>query len=114
MGATERATMALAFFCGVRVEEAGRLVWEDIDLNRRIIQIGHSQSKMGHRRVNVISDNAYEWLNLCKSTGRVAPQNHEERLKRLRRESGIKYPQNAMRHCFTSYHIAKHKGLVLL
>jgi integrase len=93
--------MALVFFCGVRVEEAGHLMWEDVDLNR-IVQIGHSQSKMGHRRVNTIPDNAYEWLNLCKSTGRVAPQNHQERLKRLRRKSGISYPQNAMRHCFAS------------
>src|SRR5262249_21654343 len=78
----ECATMALVFFCGIRVEEAGRLTWDDIDLNRRIVQIGHSQAKMAHRRVNSISDNAYEWLALCKSKGRVAPPNHVERLKR--------------------------------
>jgi hypothetical protein len=27
----------------------------------------------------------------------------------MRKKSGISYPQNAMRHCFASYHIGKHK-----
>jgi len=105
----ECALMALVFFCGVRVEEVGRLTWADVDLNRRIVLIGHDQSKMRHRRVNPIPDNAYEWLNLCKSIGNVGPFNHEERMKRLRRKSGVKYPQNAMRHCFCSYHLAMYR-----
>lgn len=105
----ECATLALVFFAGVRVEEAGRLNWDDLDLDRGFAKIAPENAKMRTRRVNSIPANCLEWLRLCKAAGKVAPHNHEERLKRMRRESGVEYPQNAARHCFASYHLAKHR-----
>jgi len=103
----ECASMALVFFCGVRVDEVERLSWENIDLIRKKIKIEPKQSKKSRRRVNDISENAFYWLSICKSKGRIAPSDYSQRMKRLRRRAGIDYPQNAMRHCFASYLIAK-------
>jgi integrase len=106
----ECACMALVFFCAVRVEgECSRLSWDDVDLDARIVKIASAQSKTGQRRVNAIPDNAFEWLNLCKGTGQIAPTDYKQRMKRLRRDSKVPYPNNAMRHCFCSYHIAKYR-----
>lgn len=111
----ECACMALVFFCGVRPEgEVARLTWEtNVDLDARIVTIAHDQSKTGSRRVNAIPDNAWEWLNLCKGSGQIAPNDFKQRMKRLRQRckaaNHFDIPTNTMRHCFCSYHIAKHK-----
>ena len=86
----ECAAMALVFFCGVRVEgEAGRLTWEDVDLNKAKVQISPENSKTGLRRVNNILENALEWLKLCKSKERMVracvsacSRSHEQRRAR--------------------------------
>jgi integrase len=103
----ECASMALVFFCGVRPEEVERVNWSEIDLERRRLRV--EKPKVGPRRVNEIPKNAYEWLLLCKSKGRVAPHDYKQRMKRLRRRSGVVYPQNGMRHCFAGYHVAQHR-----
>lgn len=103
------ASMALVFFCGVRVEEAGRLEWSDVDLKRAKVKISPEVAKTGHRRVNDIPKNALEWLRLCAGEGAVAPRDYNQHMKRLRAKSGVEYPQNAMRHCFCSYHLTHHK-----
>lgn len=105
----ECACMILVFFCGVRVAEVGRLCWEQIDLKNMLVKIEWEDAKTSDRRVNVISANAFEWLQICKSKGRISPNDFNQRLKRLRAKSGIKYPQNGMRHSFAAYHLAKHK-----
>jgi site-specific recombinase XerD len=105
----ECAIMALVFFCGVRVQEAGRLNWEDLDLESATVEISDEKAKTRHRRVNQIPENALEWLKLCKSTSGIRPNDFLQRMKRLRKKAGIEYPQNAMRHCFASYHLAQHK-----
>lgn len=103
----ECASMTLVFFCGVRVDEVERLSWDQIDLKRKRIKVEPEQSKKARRRVNDISENAFHWLSLCKRSHRIAPNDYAQKMKRLRARSKIAYPQNAMRHCFASYHIAK-------
>ena len=96
--------MVLVFFCGVRVEEVGRLGWDDIKLNRDKPIVDMRKTKKGRRRIPEIPENAC-WLRLCVSSGRVAPDNYTKRMQRLRRRAGVQYPQNAARHCFASYHL---------
>jgi integrase len=103
----ECACMALVFFCGVRVHEVGRLTWNGVDLNAKEVTVEWEEAKKRKRRVNKISDNAMEWLKLCQSTGDIAPNDYLQRMKRVRQRAAVKYPQNAMRHCFSAYHIAK-------
>ncbi len=102
----ECAAMALVFFCGVRVEEVSRLTWADVNFETRNVTLEIAAAKQGKRRVNPVPPNAWEWLNLCKATGSVAPANYSKRMQRLRKRAAIKYPQNAMRHCFSGYHLA--------
>ena len=102
----ECASMALVFFCGVRVDEINRLNWSLIRLNGAKSFVDVHEAKNRHRRVNSIPPNAVEWLRLCQSGGRVAPGNYTKRMQRLRKRANVYYPQNAARHCFASYHIA--------
>jgi site-specific recombinase XerC len=103
----ECASMALVFFCGVRVDEVSRLTWIDnINLDKKVLRLEANITKKARRRINSIPDNAIHWLNLCKDTGKVAPDDYDQRMKRLRNKTGIIYPQNGMRHSFTGYHLA--------
>jgi integrase len=115
----ECASMVLVFYCGVRVDEVDRMNWEDIDFEGRYIILEGAITKKGKRRQNRISDNAYEWLDTIREglrensflridpTGRIAPSDYTQRMRRLRRAAGLDaedYPQNSMRHSFCSYH----------
>ena len=105
----ECAAMVLVFFCAVRVEEVSRLTWGEINFETGIVNLEIAAAKTGKRRVNPIPPNALEWLKLCKSSCNVAPDNYAKRMQRLRKKAAIKYPQNAMRHCFAGYHLALHE-----
>jgi integrase len=102
------ASMVLVLFCGVRVEEVSRLNWADIDFVKGKIDLKASATKKGRRRVNTIPRNALEWLELCRASGDIAPSDYLQKMKRLRKKVGLKYPQNAMRQSFSAYHVAKH------
>jgi site-specific recombinase XerD len=104
----ECAVLALVLFCGVRMEEASRAVWEEISLDVARPRVRVERVKNSRRRVNDIPSNAVWWLRECFSTGRVGPPNFEKCLQRLRAKAGIKYRQNAARHSFASYHVAMH------
>jgi len=81
----ECASLVLTYFCGVRMEEVTRIKWEDVKLEENPPIIIVDYPKITHqRRINTLSDNAVEWLKLCKSTGDVAPPNYIERMRRLR------------------------------
>jgi integrase len=104
----ECSCMALALFCGVRVEgEMTRLTWENIDFEKGEFVVAGEAAKMGSRFPKEIPENCLDWLKLCKERGPIAPGNYIERMKRARQRAGILYPQNAMRHSFASYHLHK-------
>jgi integrase len=106
----ECAAMVLVFFCGVRVDEVERCVWDNIDLQRGKITLSADSTKAGRKRINAIPPNAIAWLKACKNIGSIAPHDYDQRMRRLRRRAGLDYPQNAMRHSFAGYHIARHKN----
>lgn len=102
----ECAAMTLVFFCGVRVDEVARLTWASVDLEKMLLRLEAEITKKARRRVNGIPQNALHWLTLCKGSGKIAPADYDQRMKRLRKKSGVKYPQNGMRHSFCGYHLA--------
>lgn len=106
----ECASMALVLFCGVRVEEVERLTWADVRLDSRRVVLEAAVAKKRKRRVNEISENAYEWLTRCHSTAAIAPRNYDNRLRSIRQQAGVTYGQNSMRHSFASYHVALHEN----
>jgi integrase len=131
----ELALSVVGWFCGIRVEEIGRVGWEDLD--REAEQGGDSErkdftgweitvwankEKMGISKVNPVPENAKEWLSLCRKHWKneaitkactydsFAAADHPQRMKKLRgkftKETGIKLPQNTARHSFASHHLA--------
>ena len=105
----ECACMALILFCGVRVEEAKKLSWEDVRLETRKVHLDAIITKKRKKRINQIAENALVWLTLCKGDGIIVPKNYMNRLRHVRKKIGLKYFQNSMRHSFASYHVAMHE-----
>ena len=59
--------------------------------------------------MNAVPDNAVEWLKELRSAGRITADNHEGRMRWMRKASKIDYQQNSARISFASYHVALHE-----
>ena len=105
----ECAALVLTLFCGVRVDEVDRLTWEKIKLDADVPVVALDQTKANRRRVNALPANAVQWLKELRSTGRVTAENHEGRMRWMRKASKIEYQQNSARISFASYHVAMHE-----
>jgi integrase len=110
-------------FCGARSSEALKYLrikdirWEEKELYLL-------KGKTGRGRVMSIPDCAYEWLLLLKntkysildeSTDYYNPQSlmfglSSSQLSLFRKEKGIKWDRNLLRHSFISHHISLHKN----
>ncbi len=105
----ECTALVLTLFCGVRVDEVDRLTWDKIKLDEEVPVVALDQTKANRRRVNVLPDNAVQWLKELRSTGRVTAENHEGRMRWMRKTSKTEYQQNSARISFASYHVAMHE-----
>ena len=114
-----QAGFAIAWFAGVRPEELvpvdgqkERLLWSDIDVPARTIQIRAAVSKTRHPRlIHDCFENLWSWLEAvpkAKRTGQVMPINHRN-FKKMRRAiadmTGIPspWPRDLTRHSFSTY-----------
>jgi integrase len=129
LSACEGATLAytaISLFAGLRASEVQKLDWVEIDFESGHIEVTAAKSKTAKRRLVPIADNLREWLTpLAKVSGPVAPTALRDRLDESRRVAGFgkpgseseeekkagvklsEWPQNAMRHSFGSYRLAK-------
>lgn len=118
--------VVLGLFCGIRVNEMKRLVWDKVKLSERVIIIDGTVAKTKSRRVVELNDTALAWLALCvQRFGPVIdPTNFRKRLDALVRgarfgrpgsetkkekAAGIKlepWPENALRHTCATYSYA--------
>jgi site-specific recombinase XerD len=57
---------ALVGFCGIRIEEACRLKWSNINLQNKIVEVPATVAKKAQFRNNPIPENAMEWLKLVE------------------------------------------------
>jgi integrase len=106
--------IALGLFAGLRRAEIQRLDWSDIDFASGLIEVKAEKSKTAQRRLVKIEPNLREWLlPVRKHRGRIASENSEFRkqLDDARAAAGLtKWPDNALRHSFASYHLAHFKN----
>ena len=105
----ECTALILTLFCGVRADEVDRLTWEKIKLEEENPVVVLDHTKANRRRVNVIPDNALRWFKELRGTGRVTADNHEGRMRWMRKASKIEYQQNSARISFASYHVAAYE-----
>lgn len=118
-GYTLRA--ALGFFCGVRTGEIGRL--ERCDLKddwTLFVRKAKGYVTRECERSFTVTDTARRWLetiDLDRAFMKMPSQAEFDRwltvLEKSDREGRTKYPRNAMRHSFISYHIAAYENRAL-
>lgn len=111
--------IAIQAFCGVRTAEVLRLDWSNVYLVRGHIEVEPEQAKGARRRLAYISDNLKSWLQpYVGRTGKLWPKSHMEfyrDLEKARTDAGIKrWPSNALRHSYASYHLAHHQNAAAL
>lgn len=110
----ECAALVLILFCGVRTEEIAKIKWVDIKLDEDepAVHLYDNITKAGKTRINIIPDNALDWLRLLRATGRIVPSNYEGRMRYIRRMAKAGFKQNTARISFASYHLARHEDAI--
>jgi integrase len=100
---------AIGAFAGLRRAEIERLTWSEVDFDANVIEIKASKAKTASRRLVTIQPNLRRWLAPYRTrTGRICPVNLQRKINDDRERAGLrsKWPQNALRHSFGSYHLA--------
>lgn len=104
------AWLTLSLFAGMRPEEARRLAWEDVAGDH--IEVKAVKAKTRRRRLIELTPQLRAWLDAARhSDAELPPVGWQKKWAALRREAGLfdGWPQNALRHSFASYHLAKHR-----
>jgi len=101
---------AIGAFAGLRRAEVERLEWNEIDVDGGFIEVKAAKAKTASRRLVTIQENLRAWIapyRLC--TGSVCPPNLQKRINDDRDQASLRlnWPQNALRHSFASYHLAR-------
>ena len=115
--------LAMAGFAGIRRSELVReyagdqvLRWEDISWQKRLITVRHEVAKqtprkMGNRRFIPMEAALLHWLGpYRKEEGLLIPMVDSalrRRMKKLRLASKLNPPNNALRHSYASYWLAR-------
>jgi integrase len=101
--------IAIGAFAGLRRAELERLDWREIDLQSNLIEVTAKKAKSARRRFVRIQTNLAKWLQpYAQLSGDVTPPKYSELLDEAREAAKIEqWPQNALRHSFASYHLAK-------
>jgi integrase len=101
--------IAIGAFAGLRRAELERLDWQEVDLQSGLVEVTASKAKSARRRFVKTQPNLAKWLQpYAQLSGNVTPPNYRELFDAARDTAGIKeWPQNALRHSFASYHLAR-------
>lgn len=107
-----RPYLAIGAFAGVRCAEIGRLKWENIDLEHKVIELDASITKTKRRRLALMPDNLVEWLKLTPEDERKGAvmqgvtKMHKDRWA-LRDATGVEWKKNGLRKSYISYRMAQ-------
>lgn len=104
--------VAIGLFAGLRASELAALEWGDISLEESTIEVKAHVAKSRARRIVSMSDNLAAWLAPYKEiSGPITPPFFKRLWVNLRKDAGFeKWPKNALRHSFASYHVAAHRN----
>jgi len=101
---------AIGAFAGLRRAEIERLAWSEIDFDGGFIEVKAAKSKTASRRLVTLQQNLREWLAPYRfRTGYVCPPNLQKNMNNDRDRAGLRlnWRQNALRHSFGSYYLAR-------
>lgn len=103
--------ITLGLFAGLRPDEARLLQWEDINFDKNRLVIRHPDGSRG-RVVKNLEPILIEWLKpLRPESGKgKMNSNHRWKFKAFQKALGegwSPWPQDALRHSYASYHLAR-------
>jgi integrase len=100
--------LVIGCFAGLRPAELARLEWENIDFDAGLIEVTAKKAKTARRRFVKMQDNLMAWLIPYRlRKGAVTPRTLRRPLRAVRTHAKLKkWPANALRHSFASYHLA--------
>jgi integrase len=107
-----RVFLLLGMFAGIRTAEIHRLQWKYIPED--CVKLPSDITKTARRRVAEMPENLLRWL----APLRGKPEEHVtfrsptylyKLLKKLCKETGVQWKDNAPRHSFVSYHLELHR-----
>jgi integrase len=104
--------VAIGLFAGLRSSELKSLDWKEVSISERTIEVTAAKAKTRARRIVEITENLAAWLKPYERHEEpVTPNGIRFRLERIIKAAKIeRWPKNALRHSFGSYHLAFHKN----
>jgi integrase len=105
--------VAIGLFGGLRAAEIARLDWQEVDLERRHVEVKAAKAKTAQRRLVSITENLAQWLAPHRRLAgpvRSSSNSYRRQFATALRTANIEHwPHNALRHSFASYHLAYHQ-----
>ena len=115
------AAVGMMLYAGIRPHEVARLTWAQVDLRNRAIYILPRHSKTGGARRVTIHKPLLRILRAHKREDgeKICPANWLHHWRELRRTAGWdtpahRWPQDALRHTFASYHLSHFRSFAEL
>ena len=114
------AAVGMMLYAGIRPHEVARLTWEQVDLQEKAIYILPRHSKTGGARRVAIHKPLMRILLIHRKEDhdKICPSNWLMHWRTLRQEAGWgkkkKWPQDALRHTFASYHLSHFRSFAEL
>lgn len=114
------APLAIMAFAGIRPQEVTRLTWNDIflDTPEKVIKVRSRASKTGGTRQVNICPALEAWLRMAprQEDDSICPPQWPVRWAGLRYRAGWdangkRWPNDALRHTFASYHVLIHRNI---
>ena len=114
------APLAIMTFAGIRPQEVTRLTWNDIflDTPSKVIKVRSMVSKTGGTRQVSICAALESWLRIAprQEDNSICPPQWPVRWAGLRYRAGWdangkRWPNDALRHTFASYHVLTHRDI---
>jgi integrase len=99
--------LAIGIFAGLRpVNELRGVQWGDINLDDNLLLVRPNTAKKRRSRLVEIAPNLRAWLKRCqKKRGALAYS--AKKIAEIRKDAGIKWNPDVMRHTYATYHLAK-------
>ena len=120
-GGSCAAAVGMMLYAGIRPHEVARLSWAQVDLQERAIYILPRHSKTGGaRRVTIHKPLLRILREHRREEGEmICPANWLHHWRELRRAAGWdspahRWPQDALRHTFASYHLSHFRSYAVL
>jgi integrase len=110
--------IAVGAFAGLRTAELLRLNWNEIGLERELIEVRADKAKDARRRLVKVEPNLAAWLiPHGGKSGNIWPKgwrSYHEATAKLCRELELEWPENGLRHSYASYHLAHFQSAEML